>query len=124
MNISLTKISLVLLNVVMIVTMLLILNSLHSSANSKINDFSQLQARKEDLLNQQQSLDSIINNLNKTLALEASKNQGLKADLASLNSDSATAQNLVNELAAIQEQQLTQQAPKPVVIKQPVTRAS
>jgi|GEM_PF-4390412 len=131
MNANKTKTVLLLLNILMIALVVALLLNLQKTTNIKQQEINKLYVRKKDLLNQQQSLENIIYELNNTLQLQVNNNEVLKTQLLSISSSTSKTQKIIDELALLKEQQAqaATKAPKKVV-PQPVitpvvtTRAS
>ena len=131
MNANKTKAVLLLLNILMIALVVALLLNLQKTTNIKQQEINKLYVRKKDLLNQQQSLENIIYELNNTLQLQVNNNEVLKTQLLSISSSTSKTQKIIDELALLKEQQAQAAAKAPKkVVSQPVitpvvtTRAS
>ncbi len=118
------KTLLIIVDAALIVLMLMTWSFLQASIQKDNDSLNQLITRKEDLMGQQQMLESALNDLNNTLQQEIAANENLKAELAQVTHDAALAENVTIQTPPLAPPQAP---PKPVitpVVQRPVTRAS
>lgn len=99
---------------------------LQELSDYKKYELIQLYAKRDDLITQQQKLETLIQSLNQTLAYEVARQQELSAQLTSLSAEKAAMAVAQAQAAQVAQAAASAPPPQPIYVPAPapVTRAS
>jgi peptidoglycan hydrolase CwlO-like protein len=119
---KLLKIAIVAVLMGLIAMFFMVNDRLQRAKDSEKSEIAKLYARKDDLISEQQKLETLINALNRTLDSEMQKQAVLYAELKAVQKDLNMSAN--NTVKVTIPKPVTVEIPVPTPSPRPVTRAS